>query len=157
MRVGFVEKREEFFGSCPRRSRDADHRFERVFRRCSAGWRRRLEEIGAPSVVGNGPESGDHRSERVQSRERCGLGAVERIEQNFAPFARRGIHQVGSVARRDAQLPSGFPEIDSPLINRAEVNAEATVVISLTTTFPGGLVPRTDSMASFFASSRATR
>ena len=37
--------------------------------------------------------------------------------------------------------PSGFPEIDSPLMNRAAVNAEATVVSSLTVTFFGNVVP----------------
>ena len=33
--------------------------------------------------------------------------------------------------------PSGLPEIASPLMNRAAVNAEATVVSSLMTTFSG--------------------
>ena len=35
--------------------------------------------------------------------------------------------------------PSGFPEIDSPLMNRAAVNAEATVVSSLTVTVFGNV------------------
>ena len=39
--------------------------------------------------------------------------------------------------------PSGFPDIASPLMNRAAVNAEATVVISLTTALLGGLLPST--------------
>ena len=37
--------------------------------------------------------------------------------------------------------PSGFPEIASPLMNRAAVKAEATVVSSLTVTFAGDEVP----------------
>ena len=37
--------------------------------------------------------------------------------------------------------PSGLPEIDSPLMNRAAVNAEATVVSSLTVTVLGSVVP----------------
>ena len=40
--------------------------------------------------------------------------------------------------------PSGLPEIDSPSMNRAAVNAEATVVSSLITTFSGGLLPSTN-------------
>ncbi len=43
--------------------------------------------------------------------------------------------------------PSGFPEIDSPLMNRAAVNAEATVVSSLTVTDFGNSVPKTASSA----------
>src|SRR6516165_3522552 len=35
--------------------------------------------------------------------------------------------------------PRGFPEIDSPLMNRAAVNADATVVSSFTVTVLGGL------------------
>ena len=37
--------------------------------------------------------------------------------------------------------PSGLPEIASPLMNRAAVNAEATVVSSLTVTVVGDEVP----------------
>ena len=44
--------------------------------------------------------------------------------------------------------PSGLPEIASPLMKRAEVKAEATVVSSLTTTLAGGLFPNTVSSAS---------
>ena len=43
--------------------------------------------------------------------------------------------------------PSGLPEMASPLTNRAPVNAEATVVISLMTTLGGGVLPRTDNRA----------
>ena len=39
--------------------------------------------------------------------------------------------------------PSGLPEIDSPLMNRAAVNAEATVVSSFMTTLAGNLPPST--------------
>ena len=39
--------------------------------------------------------------------------------------------------------PSGFPEMDCPLMNLAAVKAEATVVSSLTTTFSGGFSPST--------------
>jgi hypothetical protein len=35
--------------------------------------------------------------------------------------------------------PSGLPEIASALMNRAAVNADATVVSSLMTTFAGGV------------------
>src|SRR5262245_34080211 len=63
--------------------------------------------------------------------------------------------------------PSGFPEMASPLRNRATVNDEATVVSSLTVAVFGNFVPRTDrsTMASleplvssaFAAPPRATR
>ena len=43
--------------------------------------------------------------------------------------------------------PSGFPEIPSPLMKRAEVNADATVVSSLITIFAGGVLPNTVSNA----------
>jgi hypothetical protein len=39
--------------------------------------------------------------------------------------------------------PSAFPEIESPLMNCAAVNAEATVVSSLITTLAGGVPPST--------------
>src|SRR6184192_2560988 len=39
--------------------------------------------------------------------------------------------------------PGGFPEIEFPWMNRAEVNAEATVVRSSTTTLAGGSLPST--------------
>jgi hypothetical protein len=39
--------------------------------------------------------------------------------------------------------PSGFPEIASPLMNRAAVNVEATLVSSLTVTVFGNSVPNT--------------
>ena len=41
--------------------------------------------------------------------------------------------------------PSGFPEIDPPLMNRAAVNADATVVSSLMVTLAGGLLSNTAS------------
>src|SRR5271154_1058192 len=52
--------------------------------------------------------------------------------------------------------PSGFPEIDPPLMNWAAVNAEATVVSSLTVTILGSEVPSsaisaTASLALLFA------
>ena len=43
--------------------------------------------------------------------------------------------------------PSGLPEIASPLMNRALVNADATVVSSLIVTLAGGLLPTTNSSA----------
>ena len=44
--------------------------------------------------------------------------------------------------------PSGLPEIDSPLMmKRAAVNAEATVVGSLMTTFGGGALFSTSNIA----------
>src|SRR5271165_4548872 len=43
--------------------------------------------------------------------------------------------------------PSGLPEMPSPLMNRALVNADATVVSSLIVTLAGGLLPRTDNSA----------
>ena len=69
----------------------------------AAGRRRGLEEAGAPIVVGHREEGGDERAERVQVRERRGLGAVERIQNHLAPPAGLGIHQVRNVAGRDSQ------------------------------------------------------
>src|SRR5262249_10450315 len=43
--------------------------------------------------------------------------------------------------------PSGFPEIDPPLMNCATVNADATVVSSLTVADFGNFVPRPASSA----------
>src|SRR5271165_3283219 len=43
--------------------------------------------------------------------------------------------------------PRGFPEISVPLMNRAFVNADATVVSSLIVTLAGGLLPTTDKSA----------
>src|SRR5271157_2084840 len=43
--------------------------------------------------------------------------------------------------------PSGFPEIAVPLMNRALVNADATVVSSLMVTLAGGLLPTTANSA----------
>jgi len=43
--------------------------------------------------------------------------------------------------------PSGLPEIDSPLMKRAAVNAEATVVSSLMTTFGGSALFSTSNIA----------
>src|ERR1700756_2162849 len=43
--------------------------------------------------------------------------------------------------------PSGCPEMDSPLMNRAAVNADATVVSSFTVTYLGGVEPSSASSA----------
>ena len=43
--------------------------------------------------------------------------------------------------------PNGLPEMDSPLMKRAAVNAEATVVSSLITTFGGGALLSTSNIA----------
>jgi hypothetical protein len=43
--------------------------------------------------------------------------------------------------------PSGFPEMDSPRMNRAAVKAEATVVNSFTVADSGNFVPSTASSA----------
>jgi hypothetical protein len=56
-----------------------------------------------PIIVGHGGEGGDERAERVQVRERRGLGAIDRVQYHFAPPAGRGIHQVRSVSGSDPQ------------------------------------------------------
>lgn len=71
-----------------------------------------LEEACAPIVVGDGEEGGDERAERVQVRERRGLGAVERIQQHLAPSAARGIHQIGNVPGGDPRRAVDLLEVD---------------------------------------------
>src|SRR5439155_20168519 len=52
-RIGFVKQSVEFFRRDPRCAGDTCHRFERVLRRHTAGWRRGLEETGPPGIVGH--------------------------------------------------------------------------------------------------------
>jgi hypothetical protein len=59
--------------------------------------------------------------------------AVEEVEPSVFPAAIRS--------------PSGFPEIASFSMKRAEVNVDATVVSSLITILAGGLLPKTVSNA----------
>ena len=101
--IRFVEQRIELLRVCPRCAGDAGHRLEGVLGCRSAGRRCGLEEAGVPIVVGHREEGGDERAERVQVRERRGLGAVERIQNHLAPPAGLGIDKVWNLPGRNPQ------------------------------------------------------
>jgi hypothetical protein len=57
-------------------------------------------------------------------------------KRTLAPISGRRTDEIRNIASGDH--PSGFPEIDSPLMNRAAVNAEATVVSLVEDDLPCG-------------------
>jgi len=61
------------------------------------------------------------------SCERGILGAVKRSNSTLAPLAGRGVYRFGTFPAA-IRIPSGLPEIASPLMNERQRIAEATVV-----------------------------
>jgi hypothetical protein len=143
LRIGLIEESEEFFRGSPGLTGNVGHRLTVLFGvgpPIAAAIRKRLRQSSLRSVMK--ADSSEPSVLRFAIVVLCVM--LIGSKQYFAPCPGRGSTRLGTLPAAIFN-PPGLPEIDSPLMNRAPVNAEATVVSSLITTFAGGVWPGTDS------------
>jgi hypothetical protein len=146
LRISLIEQREQLFRMHPGLARNPRYRLQRVRRGFAALGRGGAEEPRPPVAAGGRGGIGDERRESIEGRQG---GAPPAVQPSTIVWPQLPVRRSTKFGTFIAAIlsPSGLPEIDSPWINRAAVNAEATVVNSSIVTLLGGLLPITESSA----------